>query len=134
MIEQLSSASLLLTVVTVLYSLWYSEIKNAKEIESRSDKRNNTPKINKVKETIKYKSGPISILSIILSVILLPDTISIILNSSRIYLENPLYIFEYYDSVSTTFCFIQFGLIAFSIQFVVDLIKLRKKKRELTPE
>jgi len=134
MIEQLSSASLLLTVVTVLYSLWYSEIKNAKEIESRSDKRNNTPKIDKIKEVKKYKSRPLIILSIILSVILLPDTISIIINSARIYLENPLYIFENYDSVATTFCFIEFGLIAFSIRFIVDLIKLRNKEQELTPE
>lgn len=132
MIELLSSASLLLTIVTVLYSVWYSEIKEVILLKSETHQPDNIEKHKKAKK-VRWKSLTLAVGTIILSLILLPNVINIISSSLHSY-QKPNYSFwQNYSSVKTTFCLIWLVFVAFSIHFGINLIKVRSQIKNLNP-
>src|SRR5258708_6058108 len=81
--DLLSSASLLLTLITLLYSLWYPEIIQARDTRVPPDKRDRGPDHTRVKGVYSTKALPLAIAAVLLTAVFTPDTIRILWTSIR---------------------------------------------------
>jgi hypothetical protein len=79
--DLLSAASLLATIISLLYSIWYGEIKEAQGAEIALQKADRGPAIERVRATLWYRAVPLLGSAGLLVVILLPSTIEIILST-----------------------------------------------------
>ena len=74
--DLLSAASLLATVVSLLYSTWYSEIKDARNVEiPLSDRK---PITEKVRTALWFRARPLLATAILLTAILTPTFIDVL--------------------------------------------------------
>lgn len=131
--NELSSASLLLTIVTILYSIWYQEINNGKNISPELHQEDNKSKFEKVQIIFWQRAFILVLITSILSLILLPDVIMIISNSLKIYGSSNYSFLGNYNSAITTFCLIEVVLFIFCGIFIKDLYVLHEKKKTLDP-
>ncbi|MGP9809010.1 hypothetical protein ACT3TQ_13225 [Halomonas sp. AOP12-C2-37] len=87
MAQLLSSASLILAVVGVFYSLWHSEIERALGTNMPSHMADRKAPISAIKNVLNYKAYPLAGMSLILFLIYLPVLISIIIKSLHVFFE-----------------------------------------------
>ncbi len=133
MSDLLSAASLLLAVLGVLYGLWYPEIIAALEIKVPIHVEDRQGPYHKVTTVFYSRALPLTIASIGVSLIFLPDAVKISLDSIFGYsTQGILYLYSY-SATHTAFCFV----VAMSITiashltvFSIKLIRLRKKLAE----
>jgi len=123
MSDLLSASSLFLAVIGLLYSAWYSEIiKSIKsEISRHRDDREST--IIQVRNTYWSRVLPLAIATTSLSLILLPDFISIIYRVFKIFQSRGLSSVYLYDSVQTLF----FAIAIMTFGLAVHVIRLAYK-------
>lgn len=131
--DLLSASSLLLTITTVLYSLWYSELKDALDTDVPDFEADYTKPFLKVKEVFWTKSIPLACATSLLSCIFLPDLIRLIKKSLLAYTSNFFRALSNYDSVATTFSVVTMSLIVFAIVMVCQSFKLYSLKNDLEP-
>jgi len=96
MADLLSSATLLLTVLTILYSLWYPEIVASTRLPGSKFSVNRKLPHKDARRVLLFKSLPLLVGSLVLFAATLPKSILII----RLPLAKSL---EEYDGVSTIF-------------------------------
>jgi len=107
--EILSASSIFLAFLGLIYNSWYPEINNATKVQKNTDFKEDNKKIAlEVKNIIYYKALPITIFSLLLSLILLPEIFEINLKT----------IFKDYNAVELLF----FVIVIFSIIFTIHLI------------
>lgn len=101
--DLLAAGSLLLTVVTILYSLWYPEIVTAskKNIDSLSANRSDDYK--DCRKILHWKSLPLSLASATLFLINLPIAIGIILSGVQWLKDGHPILYETEEAVKVTF-------------------------------
>jgi hypothetical protein len=132
MSDLLSSASLLIAIVTVLYALWYSEIKRGiKDIRPRQNWEKDD--FLDVLGILLLRALPLAVASLGLALVFLKDALIIVRNSLK--LESNIHDrIMNYDAVSTAFvlvesiCVFLFALII--VQFfrlVINLINLARR-------
>ena len=78
MSDLLSAASLLLAVITILYSLWYSEIGQASSLHVENEPGDRLDNYEKARAVLWSKAIPLAIASLILLLINLPEAYSIV--------------------------------------------------------
>jgi hypothetical protein len=83
MSDLLSSASLLIAIATVLYALWYPEIRRGIKEISATDVREDD-KVSEVSGIITWRALPLMAASLSLAVVFLKDAIAIVLHSWRV--------------------------------------------------
>lgn len=124
MSDLLAAASLLLTVVAVLYGLWYSEIARVLDIRPNPHPEDNRAYVRDVRNIVRGRARPLVLAAATVVVVFAPDALRTISRSlSRI--GDGHY---RYDAVSTAFVLVVLlssGLCAHSIRLLWQLRSLR---------
>lgn len=123
MSDILSALSLLLAVLGLLYSAWYSELSSATKENIPKFKEDRKPVLERIQSVYYSKSLPLSASALIISIIILPDFIKIIIETIGTFQEYGIYSVKYYDSVKSLF----FATFILLIVFTFHLIILSKK-------
>lgn len=129
MADLLSSASLLIAIVAVLYGLWYPDIKRG--IETKVGLHLEPDKVSDVKGIMFRRALPLAISSLGLGLVFLKDTVRIVFSSVRSIRSSVPDHFRNYDAVSTAFVFVEFIWMYVALQLLGDLYSLAKKHSQL---
>lgn len=106
----LSAASLLLTIVTVLYALWYPELIEGLKIEIPPFKEDRPGPLSKINEIIYSRALPLFMSSLLVSLVFIPDAVNILSEVYETWTQNYRNIHSY-SSVKTAICIV----VAFSL-------------------
>jgi hypothetical protein len=125
MADLLAAASLMVTVVTILYSLWYPEIAN--EIGRRVDDKaaNRSPAFRAARAMLVWKTIPLFLVSATLFAINIPDTLAIIGGIS---------FHARYSAVKTAFVVVTIVILYLALHTFVAVSSLWGKVMELNPK
>ncbi|HEY5883178.1 MAG TPA: hypothetical protein VIT88_00740 [Pyrinomonadaceae bacterium] len=133
MSDLLSSASLLIAIVTVLYGVWYPEIKRGiKDIKPK--RLRDCDDIAEVKGVILNRALPLTVASVGLTLVFLKDAVILVGNSLTLTggLRDRI---MNYDAVSTAFVsveaiclFLSLHIFLQCIRLLLNLNKLRDKE------
>ena len=126
----LSAASLLLTIVTVLYALWYQELMSALQIEVPIHKEDRSAPLLRINSMIYSRAIPLFVSSVLVSVVFIPDVVGILREAFRAWDQAGSYI-QYYDSVKTAICIVVVFSIALSVHAGFILLKLLKIRHDM---
>ena len=122
MSDLLSSASLLIAIVTVLYALWYPEIrKGIKEISATDVREDN--KVSDVAGIILWRALPLMAASLSLTAVFLKDAILIVQNSWHVTADLRSRL-KTYDAVSTAFVLVEAFCIFLAVLIFVQTVRL----------
>lgn len=130
MSDILSAASLLLTIITVLYALWYIELIEGIKIEIPPHKEDRPEPLSKISEVIYSRALPLFIASVSISVVFMPDVIKILKEVYEAWVQNDGAISNY-SSVKTAICIVVIFSIFISLHVGSMLIKMLKIKRNM---
>ncbi|MGV7240617.1 hypothetical protein [Caballeronia sp. M23-90] len=120
MSDLLAAASLLATVVTILYSLWYPELVKILEIRPADFKEDNEHNRSVVRRALRGKAFPLAILAVCVGAVFLPDAVSICVESYEGYAQSGFGQFSRYDAVRTALVLV----VAVSILLAWHIISL----------
>jgi hypothetical protein len=126
MADLLSVASLLLTVVTVLYSLWYREISNTSTSEVERYAANRRIAYRDARIVFLFKALPLCLATTALFIATLPPAVAIMRRPVASSLSS-------YDAVSTIFVAVMFVLVFLSAHTIYNAVKLGKHVHKLNP-
>jgi hypothetical protein len=130
--DRLSSATLLITVVTVLYGLWYPDIKRFLNLEIPAYKEQRVRPLREIKGVIRFRAFPLALAALSVTIVFGPDAISLCRRSWNSYTTiGVLDTLRTYNAVGTAFVLVVILSLALAVHFIVDLVKLWFKKREL---
>jgi hypothetical protein len=128
----LSASSLLLAAVAAFYTLWYSEICSARDIEVKTHRDDRDPQISVVASALKTKALPLSISIAIIVLVFAPNVIDIVITSASAFYRSPGNALAHYSAVRTAFVAIwifELGLLSSSCLLVRGLRKKLSKLR-----
>jgi hypothetical protein len=131
MSDLLSSASLLLAIIGVLYGIWYADIVNATNIvvkEHYADRGSQRDQVTNVK---RGKALPLAIIASLLTLTFLPDAIEITFESFSVLKMEKLEAYKYYNAVKAAFCLVVALLIGLTSYAWVMVAKLNSKLRKI---
>jgi len=126
--DLLSGASLLLAVVSVLFGLWYAEIQktiDTKNIPAHLEDRN--PVIKEIAATLSTKSIPLSLASLLVAMVFLPNSVLLIIKAIETIEQGGLVaaLFQY-NAVEAAFIAVELLAVALAIHTSTLLYKLGK--------
>ena len=127
----LSATSLLLTIITVLYGVWYSEINNTIDLKKPLHVEDGGLLYKTVVSVLKHKAVPLFIASLSLTLIMLGQVVGIIEEACTIIFINKWSSFKYYDVVKMIYCTVFVFSFSISLYTFNSVKELRKKKIEL---
>lgn len=130
----LSSISLLLTIITVLYGQWYSDINKACKIKGEDFKTDNGLCYEEVGNVLFKKVLPLFIASLLINAVILPDVLKILIDVFKILINHKKNIIQYYDVVRASYLLVWLFALGILIYVSVSLIKLCLKRYELKPQ
>lgn len=131
--DLLSSASVLLTLIALLYSLWYQEIVQAINTIVLANKVDRTPDYTRVKVVYSTKARPLAVAAIILTAVFTPDTVRILGVSIHHASEAGLRSALDYNAVSSSLVLVTFGSGFFSWHLLTLANDVRNKVKALNP-
>ena len=132
MADLLAAASLLLTVVTILYSLWYSEIQQALETPIKDLGANRRSDHEKCRRVFLWKALPLALAATALLVINLPDAIELATHAaSQVFVEPRLR--AAYSAVNASFLGVIVVLGLLFTHTVTTCVGLARHVRKLNP-
>lgn len=131
MSDLLSSASLLLTLIALLYGLWYQQIVSAIEIAVESQPADRKPAHKYARSVQWTKAVPLAIATLVLTAVFAPESLAIVIASLKSIAGFGW--FRHYDAVSTSLVLVNLGSALFSAHLLSLVIKLRMKIRKLNP-
>jgi len=124
--DLLSAASLLLTALTILYSLWYGEINGATSSDVEQFAANRHTAHRDARAVFLFKALPLSLAATALFVATLPPAIASIQRPIASTLST-------YDAVSTIFVAVVCVLLFLSVHTLYNAAKLGKHVCKLNP-
>jgi hypothetical protein len=127
MSDLLSAASLLLAVLGVLYGLWYPEIIDALGIKVPEYAEDRKRPYREVSSVLYSRALPLTIASLGVSLIFLPDAIKIVKDTVLEFQVQGITHLKNYSAVRAAFCFV----VAMSITIAVHLTILSVKLSHL---
>lgn len=130
MSDLISATSLLLAMVSILFGLWYMEIQNVINLTVPKHKDDRAPDFQKVNHFLYQKALPLAIFAILLSFIVLPDFISILRDTVKIFIIMKCEAFKKYDAVRAAYILVSLYTFALSVYLVSLLLKIWDKHRE----
>ncbi|MFA5876016.1 MAG: hypothetical protein WC901_04995 [Candidatus Margulisiibacteriota bacterium] len=126
MSDQLSSLSLLLATLAVVYSLWYPEFTNATSLAVQVHIIDNKSNYKKAKNILWQKAIPLSIATIGVAAVFTPKAISICVDTIEEFLNNGITTISEYDAVEMALVLavlFSMGLCAHVVHLTVQLAK-----------
>jgi hypothetical protein len=136
--DLLSSASLLLTIITVLYALWNPNIKTAMELEIPDYKAQAVKPITDVSSAIRTRAVPLALAACTVALVFAKNATELICDSFRSYSSlGVARTLGSYDAVGTAFVVVVILSFAIAVQLILDskaLFEKRKKLRGVTKE
>ena len=131
MSDLLSAASLLLTLMGIVYGIWYAEIVAAQNADVPLQYADRDTVRGQVKAALFTKALPLAIATTVLAAIFLPNAGTIALSWLGSFLAVTAQAFAHYNAVIATFCFVEILSIALAVQTVALAISLCGKLREI---
>lgn len=130
--DLLSSASLLLTIVTVLYGLWSPEIKRSLDLPTPSFKAQCAKPLADIKLAIRWRALPLALATLSVAAVFTKDALDLCAKSWQSYNTHGVGpTLEKYNAVGTAFVLVVILSIALAAHLTVDVVKLCRKKRDL---
>jgi len=126
----LSAASLLLTIVTVLYALWYPELIEGLKIKIPAHKEDRPGPLSKINKVIYSRALPLFISSVLVSVVFIPDIINILKDAYEAWAQSDGDI-PNYSSVKSAICIVVAFSIFMSLHVGFMLVKMLNIKRNM---
>ena|GEM_PF-1909452 len=106
MADLLSAATLLLTVLGVVYGTWYSEIVGAINATVDPHLANRGPVRRTVRTALYGKAFPLAVIASALTALFLPDAVTIAVNGVRALSTIGCDAFREYNAVQAAFCMV----------------------------
>jgi hypothetical protein len=132
MSDLLSSASLLLTIITVLYGLWSPEIKRSLDQPTPAFKAQCMKPLADIRLAIRWRALPLVLAALSVAAVFAKDALSLCARSWQSYRARGAGLtLERYDAVGTAFVLIVILSIALTAHLTGDLVQLFRKRREL---
>lgn len=131
MSDLLSAASLLMAVIAILYSLWYTELTELLSISPKTHKEDNVADCYSVKSALIKKSTPLSVLALLIALIFLPDAIKISCEAISTFQNYGLEAASRYNAVKMAYCLVSVVSIALALYITSLSINLFKLWRSL---
>lgn len=129
----LTASSILLGIITALYSLFYGDIMSSLEVRPEHHNIDNEKKYKDSKNTLKTKYLPLLICSLVITLINIPELFAQLKNSfiaiKECGIENTTY-----DILSATYIVVCLFMIYISIIIITTGLKLKKKIKKLNPD
>lgn len=132
MSDLLSSASLLLTLVALLYSLWYQEIVNAIGIFVAPRAQDRGPNRKIARSAYLTKAIPLMAATVVLTIAFAPETVKIIARSLDHFRSRGFSAIGDYDPVSASLLLVNIGSAFFAAHLVWLVYKLRGTVQKLS--
>jgi hypothetical protein len=133
MSDKLSAASLLLTAVAIIYSLWYPEISHVLKVVPKPHKPDNRADFKEVGRILAARSLLLFLISMVLVAIFAPDTIAIIRETMYTLTSAELRTHSRYDAVTACFVAVSSLTLLFTIHLGVLTVKLGGLRHRLNP-
>ena len=131
MADLLAAGSLLLTVITILYSIWYNEITQASNRPIDLSPQNNKKHLIECNKLYFGKALPLAVLSVILFCVNLPDAIRIVVFAcSQIGQKSR----AEYSAVNTTYVVVTLILAFLAIHTFLTAKTLRNHLAKMKPK
>jgi len=131
--DLLSASSLLMAIAAILFSLWYAEITEALEIKPDQFNENNAAAYKTVTSIFWSKAFPVALMSLLVTIIFLPDAVKLAVESLKTYQEYGIKAIKKYDAVKTAYCFVTILSAVLAIYMLALTVQLRKLLKELNP-
>lgn len=131
MADLLSSASLLVAIVTVLYGLWYPDITRGINTKVLDYKEQCEAPLAEVNSIILRRALPLTLASVGLTIVFLKDACRILYVSMKSFGWDIIKRLLEYDAVSTAFILVEVLSVCISIQLIADFVKLLRKRKSL---
>jgi len=132
--DLLASASLLLTLIALLYSLWYPEITKALEIEVKKHAADRLKDHQGAHSVYVSRALPLSLAGVALTVAFTPNLIGIAVASGKNVLTAGWKSLLDYDVASTSLVLVIVGSGLFSLHLISITNKLRMHVKDLSPD
>jgi hypothetical protein len=131
MSDLLSAASLLLTVLGVVYGTWYAEIISTLGAAIPADQRDRVQIRRIVWAALYGKAFPLSLAALVLTAVFLPDAVTIAFSGLRSFGTLGLKALCEYNAVKAAFCLVVVLTGALAGYLVYLVCRLKKKLREI---
>jgi hypothetical protein len=125
--ELLSAAALLLTAITVIYTVWNGEVRTALAIPPPDDVRNALPAIHTVRTTRHQRATPLMVIAILDVLVFAPPSIGLLSTSVTLLVTRE----GRYDPVVASLLVIWLFTIVLASVLVQEFLRLRRREREL---
>ena len=132
MSDILSSASLLLAILTTVFGLIYPTIKEVLDLKVAPHKADNSTNYKKSLLIRRTRLVPLLIGSIILSLIFIPELIKQIAKSLNTFFKRG-FAFNTYDTVMASFIVVALFMITLTIIIIAISIEYQRKVKALSP-
>jgi hypothetical protein len=131
--DLLSSASLLLAAIAMVFSVWYPEIKNLSDTDI--PKHDRSPHTRKLRILLWTRALPLAFASLCVTAIYFPEFIKIIQRSAKARFSPSEGNIFHYDAVATAFILVvllTMGLTGFLFYYVFRLSLLISESKQLS--
>lgn len=132
MSDILSSASLLLAILTTVFGLIYPTLKEILDLKVSAHKPDNSANYKKALTIRKSRLLPLLLGSIILTLVFIPELIKQLVNSYHIVAKEGFH-FKNYDTVIASFIVVSLFMIVLTIAVILITIDFFKKIKALNP-
>lgn len=132
MSDILSSASLLLAILTTVFGLIYPTIKEVIDLKVATHKADNSANYKKALLIRKTRLIPLLFGSIILTLVFIPELIKQVAKSIKTFSKSG-FDFNTYDTVMASFIIVTLFMITLTIIIIVISIDYQKKVKSLKP-
>jgi hypothetical protein len=130
--DLLSSASLLLAALTMLYTAWQSNIEKAQAIDMNREYADIRKEHTPLKNTLRWKARVLEWSSALFFLVMFPETFRVTKEAIQVYKEHSFMdAISFYDPVRATFVLVNLSFLALWIMFGLTSSKLAKKCREM---
>lgn len=131
--DLLSSASLLVAIITVLYSLWYPAIQATLNAPIPDYKAQCKKPISEVTTVFWKRAVPLAVAAFAIALVFAKDAVYLCINSFTSYYNTGIIkALETYNAVGTAFVLVVILSLALAIYMVTDCRDLLSKRRKLS--
>lgn len=133
MSDLLSAASLLLTVLGIVYGSWYAEITSALSAPIPDNPPNRGPVRDTVRGALRGRAYPLASAAVVLTLVFFPDAVAIALNALHSLAKEGSGALLAYNAVQAAFCLVVVLSAALALYLVHLVCALKGKLREIGP-
>jgi hypothetical protein len=131
MSDLLSAASLLLTLIALLYGMWYSEIAAATNITVQPQPADRLLDYQRAQVVFWTKAIPLTVAALLLSAVFLPTAVQLVGRAVQHWWKVGVLAIRDYDPVATSLILVTVGAIFFSVHLFSLSRQLRVRVLEL---